>query len=277
MYYGSPFYLASLLLALVLTLALWLLLRKCSPQHCRRVLLILSLINLLQHLLKPWIYPHYRGQSFSYISTAYNMCATMILLLPLAFLTKSRYWKNFLFFAGAFAGISALAFPHWFIGLALKDLGWEYFRFYLCHTLLFVSCSLPLLLGLHRPKLGEFWHIACGFFMALCIILINNFVFAAMGLCPGYTLQTFPQLMLHTNPCGIMGPPAGLPWLTQLIGMFSPSYFLGNNPSGEYVPLLWYLIPAFGGICLVTAALFAAFHWRKIGQTLKAFAGKHRK
>ena len=112
MYYGSPFYLASLLLALVLTLALWLVLRKCSPQCCRRVLLILSLINLLQHLLKPWIYPHYRGQSFSYISTAYNMCATMILLLPLAFLTKSRYWKNFLFFAGAFAGISALAFPH---------------------------------------------------------------------------------------------------------------------------------------------------------------------
>lgn len=257
MYYGSPFYIASLVALMCLGAAMWLLLRKRSEKTCRAVVLAIMLLNLFQHLFKALIYPQHSGAGFSYISTAYNMCATLIILSPLAFLCKSRFLKNFVYFTGTVAGIAAIAVPYWFIGCEVSQLGWEYARFYVCHAFLYLGSALPLLLGLHRPSYREFWHIGTGFLMALCIILINDFVCVAMGIYPGASMDTFYQSMQRINPCGMMGPPEGLPWLVELIKVFSPPVFMGENPTGLYVPILWYAVPLFAGLSIASAVIFS--------------------
>lgn len=257
MYYGSPFYILSLLILLGLGVGLWLILRRRSERVCRSVILALMLLNLFQHFFKAWIYPQHFGEGFTSVSTAYNMCATLIILSPLALLFKNRFLKNFVFFVGSVAGISAIAFPQWFIGWEVSQLGWKYFRFYLCHALLFLSSALPLALGLHRPRVREFWHTGTAFLLALCVIVINDFLCMALGIYPGASVENFYQSMLEINPCGIMGPPTGLPWLASVVGVFSPSVFIGNNPSGIYIPILWYAIPLFLGMSIGSAVLFS--------------------
>lgn len=257
MYYGSPFYFLSLLILLGLGVGLWFLLRRRGEKVCRGAVLALMLVNLFQHFFKAWIYPQHFGEGFTSVSTAYNMCATLIILSPVALLSKNRFLKNFVFFVGSAAGLAAIAFPQWFIGWQVSQLGWKYFRFYLCHALLFLSSVLPLALGLHRPHVREFWHTGTGFLLALCGIVINDFLCMALGIYPGASINTFYQSMLEINPCGIMGPPAGLSWLEPIVRVFSPSAFTGANPSGIYVPILWYAIPLFLGISIASAALFS--------------------
>lgn len=256
MYYGSPFYIGSLMALLCLGGAAWLLMRKRREKTCRAVILAIMLVNLFQHLFKSVIYPQYRGDGFTAISTAYNMCAALIILSPLAFLSGSRLLKNFVYVTGTLAGAAAIAVPYWYIGWDVSRLGWEYTRFYLCHALLFLSSMLPLLLGLHKPSCKEFWHVPTGFLLALCLILINDVVCIAIGIYHGADVDTFFQSMQRINPCGLMGPPKELPWLAKLVKVFSPDVFMAENPTGQYVPILWYAIPLFVGMSLISAVLF---------------------
>jgi len=256
MNYGSLFYVLMLLGLAVLAAGTWLILRRCSAKTQRFAVLGLMLLNVAQHLLKPWIYPMYRGQGFSHIMTAYNMCATLILLSPLALLCKNRLLKNFVFFVGSVAGVVAVAVPVWYIGKPVADLGWDYARFYICHALLFVTSLMPLVLGLHRPSYREMWHVGVGFLLALCVILLNDFAVMAMGCYPGADIRSFYQSMLKINPCGLMGPPQALPWVEKLVRPLSLPVFMGANPGGMYVPILWYAIPIFLGITVASAILF---------------------
>ncbi len=274
MYYGSPFYIVSLVALMCIGAAAWLLLRKCKEKTCRTVILTIMLLNLFQHLFKPLIYPQYSGAGFTSVSTAYNMCATLIILSPLAYLSKSRFLKNFVYFTGAVAGIAAIAVPYWFIGCEVFQLGWEYIRFYLCHALLFLGSVLPLLLGLHRPSYREFWHIGTGFLLALCIIFINDFVCMAMGIYPGASIDSFYQSMQRINPCGMMGPPEGLPWLVDLVKVFSPAVFMGENPAGLYVPILWYAVPLFVGLSVASAVVFSLMDRENFSAAWKRLCSK---
>lgn len=275
MNYGSLFYVLMLLSLAVLAVGAWLILRRCSAKTIRRVVLGLMLLNVAQHLLKPWIYPMYWGQGFTHIMTAYNMCATLILLSPLALLCRSRLLKNFVFFVGSVAGVVAVAVPVWYIGKDVADLGWDYARFYICHALLMLTSLMPLVLGLHRPSYREVWHIGTGFLLALCVILVNDFVMMSMGMYTGVDVGTFYQSMLKINPCGLMGPPATLPWVENLVRLLSPKVFMGANPAGRYVPILWYAIPLFVGMTLVSAILFFSIDRKNLVNDLKKWRNRH--
>ena len=256
MNYGSLFYVLMLVLLAVLTVGTWLILRRCSEKTQRIAVLVLMLLNVAQHLFKPLIYPMYWGQGFTHIMTAYNMCATLILLSPVAMLCKSRLLKNFVFFVGCVAAVAAVAVPVWYIGKDVSDLGWDYVRFYLCHALLLITSMMPLVLGMHAPAFREWWHIGTGFLLALCVILVNDFVMMTLGMYPGADISTFYQSMLKINPCGLMGPPQALPWVEKLVRLLSPPVFMGENPTGLYVPILWYAIPLFVGISIGAVILF---------------------
>lgn len=121
--YGSPFYLISLLLLPSFAAATWALLRKRTKRTQQTVILALMLINVFQHFFKSVIYPPYFGDGFTAISTAYNMCAVLIIFSPIAFIFRSRFLKNFIFYIGSVAGIAAIAVPYWFIGKDLSEIG----------------------------------------------------------------------------------------------------------------------------------------------------------
>lgn len=264
MHYGSPFYILSIVSLLVITALVWFILKKQSTRTQKTVLFILMLLNALQHFFKFIIYPQYYGTGVSYISTAYNMCAVLIISSPAVLLLKSRFLKNCVFYIGAVAGLGAIAMPVWFIGLPVSQLGWEYVRFYICHGLLFISSILVILLNIHRASYKAFWQIGLGFLLGLCIILVNDVIFMTVGLFPGVSAENLYESLVRTNPCMMMGPQEGFGWVADIVKYFSPSFFMGNNPAGKYAPILWYAIPAYLGICLISFSVFAVSDWKNL-------------
>lgn len=262
MNYGSPFYIGSIALLLILTGLLWFLFRKCSEKTQKKLIFAFMAINTLQHFLKPIIYPQYWGMGFSSLSTAYNMCAVLIILSPFVYVSKNRFLKNFVLFIGSVAGIGAIAIPVWYIGMPVQQLGWDYLRFYICHALLFISSILPLLLKHHTASYKEFWQIGLGFLMALSVILINDVIFMSIGLFPGADAANLYQSLLQTNPCMMMGPKESFSWLVDIIKYMSPSVFLGNNAAGQYAPILWYAIPLYIGISIISFVVFILVDWK---------------
>lgn len=249
MYFGSPFYIASLVVQLMLAGLTWAILHRCRKKTQRTIVLLLMLINTAQHFLKPLIYPQYRGTGFSSIVSAYNMCAVLIILSPFVLAWGSRFFKNFVFFVGSVAGIAAIAVPFWYIGMDVSQLGWDYARFYICHALLFITSLMPLVLGLYKPRWQEFWQVGLGFFLALGVIVVNDCIFIRLGLYPGTDAADLYGSLLKMNPCGIMAPPEGLPWLADIVRIFTPDFLWG-------IPFLWYAIPLYVGISLIALVLF---------------------
>jgi uncharacterized membrane protein YwaF len=249
MYYGSPFYIASLAMLPILAGLIYAVLCRRGKKTQYAVVLILMILNTAQHFLKPLIYPQYWGTGFSSIVSAYNMCAVLIISSPFVLLWGGKFFKNFVFFVGSVAGIAAVALPFWYIGMDVSELGWGYARFYICHALLFITSLQPLLLGLHRPRWHEFWQVGLGFFLALGIILINDVIFIRLGLYPGTDAADLYGSLLKMNPCGVMAPPAGLPWLEGIVRIFTPDIFWG-------IPFLWYAIALYLGVSLIALVLF---------------------
>lgn len=258
MYFGSPFYLFSLAFLLGITWLAWRWLSRQSEKCQRRTVLLLMTANLFQHLLKHLIYPQYFGMGFTSLSSAYNVCACLILMSPAVYLRGNRMLRNFTYFAGAFAGLAAVAVPVWYLGMDVNRLGWDYARFYICHGLLFTASVLPLLLGHHQLSWRDFWQVGVVFFGVLCVILINDILFISMGLFPGADVQDLYGSLVNLNPFSMMGPPEGFPWLLELVGVFTPDFFLGANPAGCCVPILWYALPLYLLMSFVSFWVFAA-------------------
>ena len=258
MNYGSPFYLLMLILLFFLTAGLYFLLKNRSVMLKKCILFALMMINVFQHLFKWAIYPMYDGMGFNVLSTAYNMCAFLILFSPIAFFSKSDFLKNLVFPVGAAAGLVANLVPYWYVGMSVSELGWEYARFYICHSLLFVTSALVIMLDLHKPKLAKFWQPAVGFLFALVMILTNDVIAVSLGIFDGYDKSDLYGALLGANPCFSMGPPENFAWLADISAVFTPSVFLGNNKTGMYTPILWYAIPLLIGISIIAFLLFFA-------------------
>ena len=72
-----------MLIPIVLLIAIYMIFRNAPMAVKRLVVFAIALLNTLQHLLKIYIYPQYAGESFGGRSTAYNMCALLILISPI--------------------------------------------------------------------------------------------------------------------------------------------------------------------------------------------------
>ena len=259
MRYGSPFYILMLALLVFFVIGAYLLLRHRSEAVKKAVIFSLMAVNVIQHLFKWAIYPMYEGMSFNILSTAYNVCAFMILCSPIALLSHSDFLKNLVFPVGTVAGLIANVVPYWYIGMNVSELGWEYARFYICHAILFVTSILVLMLGLHRPAFRKFWQPGLGFLFALAFILINDVIALALGIFDGYDISDAYGALLGANPCFSMGPPDDFAWIADISAVFTPSLFLGNNKTGLYTPIVWYAVPVFLGISLCALIMFSFF------------------
>ena len=276
MYYGSPFYIASILLAVGLLVGAYFLLKGRSEKTQKAVIIILMSLNVFQHVFKFLIYPQYAGEGFSVLNTAYNMCAALILLSPIAYLTGNRFLRDFTFYIGTIAGIIAIAVPYWFIGLEVGELGWEYVRFYVCHAMLFLSSALVLLLGHHRATYKRSFAVGLSFVLTLCLILLNDLTVLKLGLFPGYDSTDVYAALRAINPFWSMGPPTDgtFSWLVGAVEALSPSFLCGGNSKGLYVPILWYALPLYVGISLVSLAVFAIIDRRSFLLDLSYIRGK---
>ncbi len=243
----------SLFAIAILFFGLFFAFRKSSERTKKIVLGIIMGLNLLQHLLKCWVWPHMWGKSFGLPETAYNVCAFMIFLCPISVYGKSELLKQFQAYVGTCAGIFAPFIPYWFIG---KDLlTWDFLRFWTCHTLLFLTSLLPAVWGMVKFRMKDGWKFGLCFLGMLALILLNNAVtFAALG----YEGETFTNALFAQNPVWMMGPPAGESFIKTALDAVTLPFFKGGD-GGRYTPILWYALPVYLLFLALGYALGAAF------------------
>lgn len=270
MQYGSPAYFFYPVIIFALTAVLWLVLRRRGDRVKRAVIMALMLINLAQHILKQFVWPHYWGDAYpAHFNTAYNMCATLIILSPFIFISKSELWKDFITYIGAGAGLVTMAVPYWYIGQSLWQ--WDILRYYFCHGLLFITSLLPVLTGLHKINWRNFYKLPFVFFLCLIIIVFNDLVCYALGIFGDSSAGNFFEALYEANPCWMMHPNEDFSWLVPVIDLFTPDVFMGGD-GGLYTPLLWYAIPMYLLICILGFALGAAIDHRRFVADMRAVA-----
>lgn len=269
--YFSLAYFLYLGIALGLVAALYLGLRKKSSKTQKYVILSLMLVNLFQHIFKLNVYPQYDG-GFSGLCTAYNMCAFLIIVSPLALLLASDFIRDFVFYIGTAAGIVAILVPYWNVGK--PAFSWENYRFYLCHALLFASSILPLLLRLHNPSWKCFWRIGLCFFLAISLIIVNDVIFISMGIYDTLSVENLYQSLATANPVWSFGVPDGFGFIKEIAKALSPDVWVGENPAGIPVPILWYFIPVYLGITLVAFPICALVDKKNFVSDIKRLRDK---
>lgn len=269
MYYGSPFYIIMIILLLGVCASLRFFIGKLSLEGQKAVVFLIMLINAIQHLFKWAIYPIYEGQGFSALSTAYNVCAFLILLMPIAFVSKSDFLRDFVFLAGAFAGLVTNLVPYWHIGIPVSSLGWEYARFYICHSLLFYSGMLPLLLGMHKLSYRRAPLIGLGFILSVCLIMVNNVVCISLNIYGSFSVENLYEALYEINPAMSMRPIESLPFLSKIASYTTPSLFLPSGQTGRYTPILWYAIPTFLGFSFLAFLTIVLINPKELVSDLK--------
>ena len=252
--YGSFMYFAYLFVVILVCLILYFIARNESDCVKKVVVLFVALLNVAQHLFKGKIYPQYNGNVPLHLSTAYNVCAFLILVSPFIILFGNSLLKNFLTYVGSFAGMIAMVVPYWFIGKTAFS--WEAYRFYICHGLLFISSILPGLLGLHELKFRHCWKIGLLFFLSLALILLNDGILIKTGNYPGTNPDDVFGGLTNLNPGWSMRPSPSMPWGEEIGALFTPSFLLGNNPWNIYIPILWYAIPLYLGTTLLVYTVY---------------------
>lgn len=252
--------------------AVFLAFRKRSRRAKYAAVLVLMLLNIAQHLLKCFVWPHLYGTGFTYQNTAYNVCATLILLSPFVLLFGGQTTKDALLYVGTGGPLLALVVPFWFEGQSVFS--WEVLRFYVCHILLIATSLLPALWKLHRPSYKSFAAVPLCFFFVLILILMNGIICASCGLLAGGTDDLFATLYA-LNPCWIMhpAPPAGFEWAQTALECFTPSVFLGNAER-PYVPLLWYFVPMYLLMAALALLLGIALDFKRFRADLSAHKRK---
>ena len=241
MQYGNFAYFFYPILIVGATVGLYFLLRKRSERTKKAVLLAMMAVNLLQHFLKRFLYPQYWGTDFDVrLSTAYNLCALLIIIAPFVMRGKNSVWKDFLVLFGTNAGVVTMAVPYWYIGQTIWQ--WDVFRYYFCHGLLSSGSLLMALLGLHKLSWRNAWKMPFLFFFSLILVCFNDIVLYAVQGAQG----NLWDVLYAYNPCWLFHPIEQFDWLIPVIDFFTPDLFMGNLATGEpFTPLLWYFIPMY--------------------------------
>ena len=252
--YFSISHIIYLLIAAGLVFAFYFIFRKKSYRAQRIAVLSLVLLNVFQHLFKLEIYPIYDG-GFNSLCTAYNMCALLILLSPLAHFIKLAPLRDFVYYIGTSAGIVALLIPYWNIGA--DALSGEVVRFFVCHALLLASSLLPLLFGHHKTSWKRFWMLGLLFFLAVGIIILNDVICLKLGIYDGLTGENLYEDLKAANPIWSFGPPKSFDFVIKIVDVFTPDFLLGDKTGENLVPVMWYFIPFYLLISIVAFTVFA--------------------
>ena len=238
--YGSFAYFLPIVILAAAVVLLYFALRKASSRAKSAAVFVLAVLNIIQHIFKQFIWPHYFGDPYpATINTAYNMCATLILITPFVLLSRSSAWKQFMTYVGTAAGALTFVVPYWYIGGTLFQ--WDVLRYYACHGLLLATSLLPALWGLHKIKWRDFYKLPFMFFSLLIFIAFNYMVCWALGINGGGDGDFF-EILYNSNPLWMMHPGDNFTFIVPVIDLFTPDIFFGDG-TRPYTPILWYAIP----------------------------------
>ncbi len=248
MRYGSFAYILALVVLVGILVGLTFLLRNKSERTKKIIFYTLVFFNLFQHLFKGIVWPHIPYRGFELQNSAYNMCALLIIAIPIAYLLNNSLWKDFVTYFGINGGLIAMLVPYWFIDKSI--ITFDYLRFYVCHSLLFITAFLPVTIGLHKINFKHFWKVGFLFFLSLGLIILNDMIFIVAR--KTGNIKDLYASLYALNPTWSFHPTDVFTIIEPIIAFFSPKCFM-NSETNYYLPILWYAIPLY---LLITALAF---------------------
>ena len=273
--YASAAHVMYILIALLIPTVLYFVLRGKSQKMQKYVIISIMLLNVFQHLFKSLIYPQYLGFGFNALNTAYNMCAFLILISPIALLIPIRPVRDFVFYAGSFAGIIAVIVPYWHIGEYAFT--WDVIRFFICHALLFTSSVLTIALGLHKPSYKCFPFLGLGFLLGVGLVILNDVICLSLGIYIGFEHMEIGEALRTMNPCWSFGVPEQFSFIIPVAKFFLPDFMVGENATGSFTPILWYAIPVYLAMTLLAFPITVAVDRKRFSYDLKRYLDSTKK
>ncbi len=262
-----------IILSVCTSIALYFLLKNKSDKTKKIVIGSILFFNLALHFLK-LTFPPYSTDKQTALSEIFyvNICATSTLFFPFIFISKSNTAKDYMVYLGIISGISAMLYPT--VALDENVLSLDVWRFYICHSIIWIAPLLTTLLGLHELDVRRILKTPICIIAILLFIICNQVLQSELGivdLCG----EDFFDVNYH-NPSLIWGPEGEVSFLFSWL---TPS-FMKVVPFGEfagqekYWPLFW-LMPAVVVYSLIFSIVFCfIFNYKN---TVNAFKSAFKK
>jgi len=267
-------YFAGLFTTLFLGIILYFAIRKKNLTFQKWFIFGLFSFNTILHFLKIFN-SYYQERLPEYYATITfdNICAVSAIPFPLTFIIKSKTLKDYMFYIGIISGLAALLYPSGGV-LNRAPYAFDYFRFYVCHGIIFYGPIYMVAFGLHKIDYRRIWKVPFVFWGVLTLIFLNTIMCAEMGI-TDIRSTNFLNTGYERNASLVFGPTKDFEKASQLLLIFVPD-FLKTVQFGPYagqfkcVPLLWLLIPSYIYMVFFSFLLALPIEYRKMKVDFKS-------
>ena len=226
---------------------LYYLLRNKTEKTKKIVLFSILLFAVVLHFLKCFFPPYSTDQNRLYRDIFFiNICAANICLFPVMFMSKSKIWKDYMFYLGVLGGGIAVFYPMEPL-LKSNPAGevLDVIRFYIHHGILAIVPLLMVVFKLHTISYKRAWTVPGCLLAIMLFIMLNQIIQSEIGFVDLRGNDIFE--IGYKNSSYIWGPDDDIGYF---IANFCPKIFK-TLPVGEfagqvkYWPWVWLIVPAY--------------------------------
>lgn len=203
-------------------------LSNLNKEKRNKLIFIFSIVNLIIHFVKVFLYPYTEVTTQFYYLSLSNLCAVNVVLYPLILKINNKVLNNYFMLFGFISGLIAILYPYELVNF--NALNVETLRYFVTHfILMFISFYL------FKEKNLNYRYLFIGyfiFFIEQSIILLNDFIF--------YKLNIIPSIS-YSNGSLVYGINSKLDVIKDIINLFILDVFKKGN---GYIYLLWQITPS---------------------------------
>jgi hypothetical protein len=240
--YGNFLYFAMIAVLFLCVIGFSSLVEKQGKEFAWVFILTLAWVNFALHFLKQ-LNPDYYAD-FPYVlkrSTAENICAVTIMIMPFVILWGSPAMKDYIFYIGIASGVIVYLFPTGALGLDLtkSENLLEAIRFYLCHMPLVVCPCLLVREGFHKLDYRRIITAPFYFLGVLAVVALNEVALKLSGL----VTETWLELLSRNfrNAGFAFGPIGSYDKYFSWAYWMTPHFIV--NGYIYFVPVIWPIVP----------------------------------
>lgn len=250
-------YFIYLLASLVVTVAVYFILKNKSNNTKKWTLFAISLSGFIIHFLKIFIYPYTTIEGISLIRKVSfeNISATHTMLFPWIFLSDNKKLKDYMVMAGITAGLIPLLLPldavspnfDGNLNFGYKDVySIEVIRFYYAHLVMMLVPLMMVIFDLHKVEYKRAYNSIFVFLGVLTILFINELFLVSIKAVDKSSLFNRND----RNPSFIFGVRDDVAKFAGFVLIFVPRFM-------RYWPILYLIGPilVYGGLFITVLNL----------------------
>lgn len=206
-----------------------------------------------------------------------NICGANIFLFPILYLTKNKYFKDYMFYIGVLTGLIVLFYPQEPIakGDAVSQMEeiWDILRFYFHHWIIMAVPLLMVLFKKHTLSYKRIWVAPVGLLILMLFIILNQVFQAELGFIPLRDDNLIPNYKNTSYIWGPLNKDGSMDPIGKIFEIFCPDIFKHlpvscdgyGHSAGEikYWPWFWMIVPCFILVTPLAFGLSMIFDYKK--------------